>query len=304
MAEAGLGEELIRRGWDQGSLLSAASACTAWLARAPGDSVRTAMSAAESATGPEDVWILQTAPLDENDQLVIVSQPCDITRSPEQEPWVEALRAYWTQDRSIIGEAGRNSIRRFLLQRRRRADGTEEGLIVDATARVRIDKAALLSVTPVWGFAENDTLRPRLFRKWLGERFHRPAVDDRLVQAVQQPVAKAVAKLAARDDRRRILASIREILYFVHNDAAPYEIEMLFLREEGPDGPVDVSPEDAATLIGWIDKVLREGGEAKLLHGALADLRSISVYDYLTATPLLLDYYSGPEEVAERPPRP
>jgi len=50
------------------------------------------------------------------------------------------------------------------------------------------------------------------------------------VRAVQQPVVTAIRRLGAKDERRRILEGLREIL-FVWQDAVwpPYRVEMWVL---------------------------------------------------------------------------
>src|SRR5260370_40960620 len=118
----GIGVELIRHGWCQGSLLKATSAQKSWLVLNTHEEKKDSTSISASANS----WSLQQETLDENDLLLIVSQTCDIQRSPKQEPYVEAIRAYWTSERSIIHEAGKNSVRRFLIQRRTTGNGKVE----------------------------------------------------------------------------------------------------------------------------------------------------------------------------------
>src|SRR5439155_17767119 len=121
------GIRLIDQGWRQGSLLDARSLISA--------SVESPSPAAEYVAGllrPEEY-------------VVLASNDCDIAADPDHEPMVEGLRAYLTTNKTEIFNAGRNSIRRFLLRRRTRADGTEEGLVADSTIKVPIDKSLLLS---------------------------------------------------------------------------------------------------------------------------------------------------------------
>lgn len=183
MSEAdAVGEELIRCGWHQGSLLPAVSAQKSWLAL-------------KSIEETPLTWRLQQELLEENNLLMIVSQTCDIKRAPTQEPYVEAVRAFWTNDRNIIHEAGKNSIRHFLVFRRITTLGIVEGLIADATVRVQIEKAALLQLTPLMGFNESNKITQRRLRRWLAKRYNRPALSDELVIALQRPIVKAIGKL-------------------------------------------------------------------------------------------------------------
>ncbi len=245
-----------------------------------------------------EAWKLQYETLDVNDFLVIASQTCDIQRPSRLEPWVEALRAYWTAERSIINEAGKNSVRRFLVQRRTDTNGKVEALIADSTVRIQIEKSSLLQLVPLANFAENDWITPRRFRRWLARRYDRPALPDELVLAVQKPVIKAIDKLRPMDDKHRILDGIREVLFFQINNMAPFLIDILFIRDERDDAPI-VSYENAAKLAGWISDVLQKAGNAQLAHWDILSLKEISVYDYVQAYELPTDQYSLPEGDSE-----
>ncbi len=287
----GIGVELIRHGWCQGSLLKATSAQKSWLVLNTREETRQEKNESTNTFVASGIWGLQQETLDENDFLIIVSQPCDIQRSPKQEPYIEAMRAYWTSERSIIHEAGKNSVRRFLIQRRTTDNGTVEALIADATVRIQIEKAALLSIAPLASFKQSDTITPRRFRQWLAKRYDRQALPDVLVNAVQKPIVKAVDKLHEMDDRHRILDGISEILFLLRGDSTPYQIDILFIRDERSDAPL-VNEEDAAKLAGWIADVLRKGGDAELASWEILSTKEISVYDYSNAYELPLDYYS------------
>jgi len=53
--------------------------------------------------------MLRQEAIDDNDYLVVISHPCDITIPPDTEPYVEVMRAYWTNDRSSIYGAGKTT---------------------------------------------------------------------------------------------------------------------------------------------------------------------------------------------------
>jgi len=282
------GEELIRLGWRQGSVLKATSAQKSWLVLKTSEET----SQHQTSNFPSlDIWSLQQEPLNEDDFLVIASQTCDILRPSRLEPYIEALRAYWTSERNIIHEAGKNSIRRFLIQRHINSDGKVEGLIADATVRIQIAKDALLGFTPLANFEENDRIMSRRFRKWLAERYDRPAIPDDLVLSIQKPIIKAIGKLNSKDDKHTILDNIREILFLPQNKTIPFLIEMLFIRDEQSD-TTSLNEENAAKLAGWISDVLRKGGKADLAHWEILSLKEISAYDYANAYELPTDQYS------------
>jgi len=149
-----VGVLLIQRGWRQGSLLEAPSASKSWLALSDHQEITQEEQGSSDTTASPSIWILRQALLNTEDVLIVASQTCDIQRSSEQEPYIEVIRGYWTSDRSIMHEAGKNSSRLFLMQRRPDNDGKEEALIADATVRIQIEKAALLVLTPQNSFKE------------------------------------------------------------------------------------------------------------------------------------------------------
>lgn len=282
-----VGEDLIRLGWRQGSVLKITSAQKSWL----GLNSLVEFSQHSTSLNAVNSWRLKQEILDTDDFLVIATQTCDIQRSSKLEPYVEVLRAYWTSEKSIIHEAGKNSVRRFLIQRRTSDGGQMEGLIADATVRIQIEKGSLLGLTPLANFEENDRITSRRFRRWLARRYDRPAIPDELVVALQKPLIKAIGKLHSTDDKHRILAGIREILFFPLSKTAPFLIDILFIRDERDDAPV-VNVEDGAKLAGWISEILGKSGNAILDHWNIYSLREISVHDYIHAYELPTDQYS------------
>lgn len=283
-----IGKELIQRGWSQGGLLKVAPACKMYLAVE-----KTSLEGVDIiSTNPSAVrWNIRQETLDEGDFFIIVSQPCDIQKSPKQEPYVEVMRVYWTNDRGIIHEASRNSVRYFLLQRRSSDNGQEEALIVDATVHLLLDKVSLLKLTPLAGIPADDKLALRLFRRWLARRYDRPALDDDLVDAIQKPIIKAIGKLQPSDPLHDILGGVGEVLFLLQNDTTPYQIVLLFIRAERSD-TLQVSVEQAAKLAGWIDSILKKRGNAELNDWEILSTEEISLKDYTTALKLSLDQYS------------
>jgi hypothetical protein len=241
------------------------------------------------------IWQSEEVPLDEDEYLVIVSHDCDIERLPDREPWVEALGAHWTHDKDTIRNASRrNSIRGFLLARRTAADKTEEGLVADPVVRVQIDKRALLVLSPVDSLQDRDPATFLRFREWLGRRYNRPALEKAIEDAVQRPIVEAIGKLKTTHEIHGILDGVSEVRFVLRNQAAPYEVELLFMRQEDGSAP-PVADEDAATLAAWMDSVLCSRGKAKLEDWNVHSLATISVLDYITAQPLSLEQFSSAE---------
>lgn len=293
-----VGVVLIQRGWRQGSLLEASSASKSWLALNDHQEITQEGQGSSDTTASPGIWILRQALLNAEDVLIVASQTCDIQRSFEQEPYIEVIRGYRTSDRSIMHQAGKNSSRLFLMQRRPGNDGKEEALIADATVRIQIEKAAFLTLTPQSSFKENDQITPYKFSEWLARRYNRPALPDAIVNAIQKPVVKAIDKLPAVHGLHHIFDGIDEILFFLHNDDMPFQVDMIFLRDERNDAPY-VSDEDAARLGGWMANTLQTGNKAELMHWEILSRKEISVYDYSNAYELPLDYYTAWNESTE-----
>jgi hypothetical protein len=185
------------------------------------------------------------------------------------------------------------------MQRRPGVDNKEEALIADATVSIQIEKAALLALIPRVSFKENDQITPRKFGEWLARRYNRPALPDVVVNAIQKPIVKAIDKLPTAHGLHSILDGIDEILFILHNDSIPFQIDMIFIRDERNISRY-VYDEDAALLAGWIATILQKGNEAELLHWEILSRKEISVYDYSNAYELPLDYYSSPNDSVER----
>lgn len=289
-----VGFQLIQQGWCQGCLLEATSAPMSWLALSDHQDGQDSSDSAVS----QDVWILRQALLAADDVLIVASQTCDIQRSVTQEPYIEVIRGFWTSDRAIMHQAGKNSSRLFLLQRRSDSDASEWALIADATTHLQIEKAALLAFTPRRCFKENDRMTPLKFSGWLARRYNRPALPDAIVNAIQKPVVKGIDKLPAADRLHRILDGIDEILFIPTNESVPFLVDMIFMRDERSDAP-RVSNEDAARLGNWIAGLLQKGKEAELIHWEVLGRKEISVDDYSNAYELPLDYYTSWDDSAE-----
>ncbi len=293
-----VGVVLIQRGWCQGSLLDAISAPKSWLTLSNHQENTQEGKETSSPIGSPGYWILCQEVLGANDVLITASQTCDIQRSSEQEPYIEVIRGYWTSDRNVMHQAGKNSSRVFLMQRRLCSDGREEALIADATVHIQIEKVAFLTLTPQSGFKENDKITPRKFSEWLARRYNRPALPDTIVNAIQKPVVKAIDRLPTSDRLHSILDGIDEILFVPRNDSVPFLIDIIFIRDERSDAP-QVNDEDAARLGDWIANVLQRGKEAELIHWEMLSRKEIRVYDYSNAYELPLDYYTSWDESTE-----
>jgi hypothetical protein len=252
---------------------------------------------AREASNSDAQWEIKTSPLADDEFLVVVSQTCDLLKPPEKEPIVETFRAFWTRNQKLIRNAGRNSVRYFLL-RARVVDGIDEGLIADGAMRVQLDKAALLQINPYACFDSADENTARRFRGWLGKRYQRRAIPDEHVAAIQRPIVNAIGKLSADDKIQVLLQGVNEILFLATGDSEPYQVQLVILQDETDSK--SMRPEDEfAELGGWLEDVLERGGRAILVSWELRDYSQISVRDYTNACPLPLDHFSTTESISE-----
>lgn len=269
------GAELIRRGWVQGALVRVGP-------DQPLD-VRVTLLIRGNETNHE---LMETLP---GEQLYLVAtQTCDLARDPSVEPVVELLPAGWTTDQHAIRNARRNSTRQFLL----RTDGAERGLIADVVHKVWVAKDLLLGCAYEPGIPEGDTHTQSLFRRWLAQRYARIAVPDAYVLALQKPVVDAIQRLGVTHQVQRLLDGIDRILFVVQSDDdQPFKVELILMRNERL-GERAVDELGVSELVGWMENVLRERGNATIVHWDLYDSGSISLRDYASAYPLALDHYT------------
>lgn len=255
-----LGQKLVAAGWDQGALVAL-----------PGGLVH-------ELSWDGSGWVARADELSSTEGFAVVSQLCDIAAGESVEPCVEVMRCFWTEDAALLKIATkRNSFRRFLLE----TDG-KRGLIVDATSRTRIAKSSLANQKPRGGLADARTRAQ--FGAWLARRFDRPAIADSVVAAVQRPIVRALEKLKSTDAKWRALDAVEEIR-FATLSGSPTPVALLMMREEGA-----LSVEEEATLHGWLDRVLSEGGGVQLTEVVFRDDRTVSLRDYLATTLLPLDH--------------
>lgn len=213
--------------------------------------------------------------------FVVASQDCDVKAPEGAEPFVELLAVVRVADCDQLLQARKgNSARRFLLA----MDG-DAGLVADARRRVLVEKGSLLEVafSPLLGPPEAPA-RAR-FGEWLARRYSRAAIPQPLVDAVQKPVVRAIAK--GDGELRRRLEGIDEILFRATGNGAPFDVDVVLLTEgQEPD------PEDAAEVAGWMEETLVASGLVSGLQVAFRTPASLSVQDYTELTRLELDHFS------------
>jgi hypothetical protein len=267
-AEDDVGATLISYGWRQGSLLP--SVGYSWFE--------------QDHTGR---WRVRTVEPASDERLVVVSQECDIVSA--REPFVEAMSCSWQPKGTTFYNAARlgNSGRAFLLRRRQEADGRDGADVVDATQRVEIAKASLLAVAPETGIGPDDVDRQRRFRSWLGGRYSRPALDERVVDSVQKPILKGVARLLRGGEWAEAIDLIRELRFFPLPKEPPYALDLIVLVD---DEALRID-ERIAGFLRQVELWLKESPvECRVARSRVVSSASLSVAVYEQTLRMPLDY--------------
>jgi len=286
VADAGLGRRLVAAGWDQGVLLPALS----WSVDFSTDDPVTQIARASMRPGAQvQRWeasqgiprhAVASGLYRGEHRLVVASQACDVVKSPEQEPCVVAMRAFFTTNEPTLAAAGRNSARHFLLDPGR-------GLVADATVQVLIEKPLLATLQPEPG-APDGRMRRR-YARWLARRYNRPALPDAIVQAVSAPMLNNLRQLQqAGDPVIGVLDLLEEVRLARIVGLPPYMVRLLFIL---PDTALDDTVVAAlARLVArmgeWFDpaRARLDGWDAARLEdisaGALFDTDEMALDEY------------------------
>lgn len=281
---SGLGKQLVKDKWRQGSLLPPLPALfhfsidrplttAARLARA--DARQEYQERVEVGERPEPVG-QAIATLCEDEVLCVISQTCDIAADEEEEPFVEVMPAYREPDEQARNNADRNSTRRFLLS-------PERELLIDATRRFSVEKAILSDYAP-----DNPALgedRERRLRRFLARRGGRPALHDDVVRYVIRPIQKG---LADRKRHRRALGPMRSLRVEHLNGPPPYAVRLIALLAREPTAEEDDALDEFAAAV---DKWL-PGGQAHLEEWSVMLEDEIKLGDYRATDEVYLDQYT------------
>jgi len=227
----------------------------------------------------------------ESAELILISQDCDINAKPGTEPRVEALAARWSTDPAEISMAKKgNSSRLYLLKE----DGSK-ALLADARQKVLIAKESLLAA----GFTQVFSTEPERLRfaRWVAARYDRPAIPDRVVDAVNKPIVKSlvpVFRKKANSALKTVLDQVEEIRFNAQEDGGRFVIDFLIILDDGK----ALSVEDEAVLSAWLDETLvTDTSPVTEIRPYFFTFGTISVSDYVASTQLVLDQYS-PEELS------
>ncbi|TAM61806.1 hypothetical protein EPN52_02010 [bacterium] len=213
-----------------------------------------------------------SVPSKAGEQLIVISQTCDIARATNIEPCVLAARVFVTGDQREIAMAQVGSVRKFML---RRTDD-KRAMIVDLTSTVLIEKPVLRGLKHEFG--PPDAATARAFRRWVGERFSRPDFPDGFVAAVIDPIGARLQEISAAGDPR--LYALERVLLRtpMPDDAEPFPVNVVAL----------IPPEsDTSTLRTDLLSLLLDLSRAVDRKRALEPRLDVRSLDEFSATQLL-----------------
>lgn len=279
-----LGQTLYQAGWRQGAIFTLPSASFAHL---------TLATDATGATNPGKISVTQRT-VKAKEQLVLITQDCDIVARDNDEPYVEALICAVDKP-TQAARIDRNSARYFLVD-------PATNLVARAKYRITIDKHALQTVNcSPWPSSPE---RLERFIRWLARRYDRPAIPDALYEAYQHPIEAALTSIDTQTPHvgtafSRAVYEIR--INLPERERPPFSLQLIFMTKQN-----DITNEEADALFAvWeaiqnqIDpNVVTLDPELRLLTA-----EDISLAEYLATRPLFLEYltYNG-EEIEGEPP--
>lgn len=214
------------------------------------------------------------------DLLIVTTQTCDILKPPDQQPFVNAIRGFFTTNQEILDAADRHSWRYFLIDPDRR-------LVADAAYATEIEKGVLLGRTPLYS-PPADGVRRRHFARWLAHRLVREPLDDGVEYGVADPIRRALS--AQRVIRPETVQALREVRVFHLEGTPPYGVQLVFMVDE----------RDRERLPGSIAEVVAalreefEPGVAEVLDWDVLSEDTISVADYSASDQVFFEADQGP----------
>ena len=187
--------------WQQGSLLPASVATppTLWAdpSRQGVKAARSEIAVTRRQHGEVVAPRVATRAFREGERLIVISQTCDILKSPNQLPQVEAALAVTTSKPEIITDSLNLGSGRFRMLHH---DLSGEAVVLDYAWRVFLDKGFLLENLPdntiVDGYSPGDR---KTLARWLGRRYARPVLLDKDVAHIANPIRERWKQLQSEE---------------------------------------------------------------------------------------------------------
>jgi hypothetical protein len=287
MADNKLGERLYNTGWRQGVLLPPLPWSVIYRSDDPLSKIA---KAGKRQAKQVDIPAATGLPLHgiglawgitrREDYLVIASQDCDIVRSLSEEPNIVVMRAFTTENSSILKYGDSNSSHYFLLDRKR-------GLVAESSVIALIEKPVLLNFAPEPGACDSAT--QERFARWIAHRFDRPAFDDDVVGAVIKPLLDNLSQMQKNGDPElNALENVKEVRLAKITGKPPFDVRLLFIiPEEGlPDKGVALA-RLVFRIRTWFNPLA-----ARLAAWDARHLYEITVGDYLDTQQIYLEQYT------------
>lgn len=184
--------------WEQGSLLSEGIEVSPlqWVhPAAPATKIARGVVTAASRKGEVAGPLQASGPHRQGERMMVITHSCDLAKTPAELPQIEVARVFATDNARVVAEAQDFGSARFYWLARSQAGGA---LVLDYGQRALLDKGFLEAERP-----DNSILRDwvqddrRLFARWLGQRYSRPAISDRDYEEITRPIRDAWAELEA-----------------------------------------------------------------------------------------------------------
>jgi hypothetical protein len=190
------------------------------------------------------------------------------------------MRAFTTENSSILRYADSNSSHYFLLDRKR-------GLVAESSVMALIEKPVLLNFTPEAGTCDSAT--QERFARWIAHRFDRSAFDDDVVGAVIKPLLDNLSQMQKDGDPDLdALDNVKEVRLAKITGKPPFDVRLLFIiPEEGlPDKGVALA-RLVFRIRTWFNPLA-----ARLVAWDARHLYEITVGDYLDTQQIYLEQYT------------
>jgi hypothetical protein len=195
------GTEPAEPDWEQGSLLPADAGALPlqWVHPANPElkAGKSAMKVAEREGKPLTTPFPVAVPAKQADRMMVITQTCDIVKTPGEMPQVEVVRVITTSSEKMIAQAQDFGSARYF---RVNAFHEPEALILDYGHRALLDKGFIGALAPNNALVDSwDVAQRERLGRWLGQRYSRPAIPDEDYEQITRPIRDEWRKLVEED---------------------------------------------------------------------------------------------------------